>query len=63
MYVCMYVCMYACMCVCMYVYIYIYVYMCVYRNMKPAASKPHRNSKYCTNAAVEHTFHCNFFSF
>ena len=29
--------------------------------MKPAASKPHRNSKYCTNAAVEHTFHCNFF--
>ena len=29
--------------------------------MKPAASKPHRNSKYCTNAAVEHIFHCNFF--
>ena len=53
----MYVFMYVCVCVC------IYIYMCVYRNMKPAASKPHRNSKYCTNAAVEHIFHCNFFNF
>ena len=49
--------MHVCMCVCM------YIYVCVYRNMKPAASKPHRNSKYCTNAAVEHIFHCNFFNF
>ena len=55
--------MYVYICVCIYIYIYIYIciYMCVYRNMKPAASKPHRNSKYCTNAAVEHIFHCNFF--
>ena len=26
-------------------------------------AKPHRNSKYCTNAAVEYIFHCNFFNF
>ena len=60
MYVCMCVCVYVCVCV---VCMYIYVYMCVYRNMKPAASEPHRNSKYFTTAAVEHISHCNFFNF